>query len=251
MRLLSSSGRSAGRSCPSFIAVCAGRAVPGGRASRTTEPVDGIEPSDVRARRLTGLQSNAARNAPPAIHAEGWSPTSRRGRRSRVNRPRCCRLLFGQGRGRGRRSLRASAFDRDPLESEREGCIGTFDTRGGRPRGSEHRLCAVLLARPSVVQVRLGRAFAFATLFLVPLFALRLGVTDHVERSKTTEFCLSCHSMEPYGKSLLVDDRALIRAVHYQNHLVPADKACFTCHTDYTMYGDVNAKLRGLRQRVT
>jgi nitrate/TMAO reductase-like tetraheme cytochrome c subunit len=105
----------------------------------------------------------------------------------------------------------------------------------------------VLVARPSIVRVKLGRVFAFATLFLVPLFAMTLGVADHVERSKTTEFCLSCHAMDPYGKSLLVDDRSMIPAVHYQNHLVPADKACFTCHTDYTMYGDVNAKLRGLR----
>jgi cytochrome c-type protein NapC len=105
----------------------------------------------------------------------------------------------------------------------------------------------VLLARPSVVHATLGRVFAFAALCVIPLFAMTLGVTDHVERSKTTEFCLSCHAMEPYGKSLLVDDRALIPAVHYQNHLVPADKACFTCHTDYTMYGDVTAKLRGLR----
>jgi nitrate reductase cytochrome c-type subunit len=105
----------------------------------------------------------------------------------------------------------------------------------------------VLAVRPSVARARLGRAFAFAALFILPLFALALGVADHVERSKTTEFCLSCHAMEPYGKSLLVDDRSLIPAVHYQNHLVPADKACFTCHTDYTMYGDVYAKLRGLR----
>jgi hypothetical protein len=28
---------------------------------------------------------------------------------------------------------------------------------------------------------------------------------------------------------------------------VPRDQACYTCHTDYTMYGDVNSKLRGLR----
>ncbi|HEV7239234.1 MAG TPA: NapC/NirT family cytochrome c [Thermoanaerobaculia bacterium] len=103
------------------------------------------------------------------------------------------------------------------------------------------------MTRPAVVHVMLGRAFAFAALFILPLFALTLGVADHVERSKTTEFCLSCHVMEPYGKSLLVDDRSLIPAVHYQNHLVPADKTCFTCHTDYTMYGDVTAKLRGLR----
>jgi cytochrome c-type protein NapC len=105
----------------------------------------------------------------------------------------------------------------------------------------------VLLLKPSVAQVRLGRAFAFAALFIVPLFGLTLGVTEHVERSKSTSFCLSCHAMEPYGKSLLVDDREYIPAVHYQNHLVPPDKACFTCHTDYTMYGDVKAKLRGLK----
>lgn len=105
----------------------------------------------------------------------------------------------------------------------------------------------VLLVRPSVTRTALGRVFAFASLFLVPLFAMTLGVTDHVERSKTTEFCLSCHVMEPYGKSLLVDDRSPIPAVHFQNHLIPADKACYTCHKDYTMYGDVSAKLRGLR----
>jgi len=105
----------------------------------------------------------------------------------------------------------------------------------------------VLMTRPSIAQLKLGRVLAFAGLFMIPLFALTLGVADHVERSKSTEFCLSCHVMEPYGKSLLVDDRAMIPAVHYQNHLVPRDKACFTCHTDYSMYGDVKAKLGGLR----
>ncbi len=35
--------------------------------------------------------------------------------------------------------------------------------------------------------------------------------------------------------------------MHFQNHLVPQDRACFSCHTDYTMYGGFSAKLRGLR----
>src|SRR5262249_10483723 len=28
------------------------------------------------------------------------------------------------------------------------------------------------------------------------------------------------------------------------DNLVPRDQACYTCHTDYTMYGDVNSKTR-------
>jgi len=44
-----------------------------------------------------------------------------------------------------------------------------------------------------------------------------------------------------------VDDRSFVPAIHFQNNLVPRDHACYTCHTDYTMYGDVRSKLRGLR----
>ena len=53
--------------------------------------------------------------------------------------------------------------------------------------------------------------------------------------------------MEPYGKSLKVDDSEYIPANHYQNNRVPRSTACFTCHTNYTLYGDTRAKLRGLR----
>ena len=52
--------------------------------------------------------------------------------------------------------------------------------------------------------------------------------------------------MEPYGRSLYVDDPSYIPAAHFQNHRVPADKACYTCHTDYAMFGTIHAKLNGL-----
>ena len=41
--------------------------------------------------------------------------------------------------------------------------------------------------------------------------------------------------------------RRLAAGQHYQNNRIPRDKACFTCHTDYTLFGDAKAKLRGLR----
>ena len=53
--------------------------------------------------------------------------------------------------------------------------------------------------------------------------------------------------MEPYGQSLHVDDPFHLAAAHFQNHRVPPDEACYTCHTNYAMFGGVKAKLGGLR----
>jgi cytochrome c-type protein NapC len=53
--------------------------------------------------------------------------------------------------------------------------------------------------------------------------------------------------MQQYGKSLHVNDSEFIPAVHYQNNYVPREEACYTCHTDYVLYGTLKSKLRGLR----
>jgi cytochrome c-type protein NapC len=53
--------------------------------------------------------------------------------------------------------------------------------------------------------------------------------------------------MKPYGESLYIDDSSYIPAAHFQNNRVPQESACFTCHTQYTMFGSAKAKLRGLK----
>jgi cytochrome c-type protein NapC len=108
-------------------------------------------------------------------------------------------------------------------------------------------LIALLTVRPSLTAKRRGKILAFVSLLVFPTIAVAMGSSEHLERSKSTEFCLSCHVMSDYGKSLQIDDRSFIPAVHYQNNLVPREKACFTCHTDYTMYGDMKSKLRGFK----
>jgi cytochrome c-type protein NapC len=108
-------------------------------------------------------------------------------------------------------------------------------------------LVGALALRPSVTATRSGKILAFGVLFFLPLFCLGVGVENEMERSKTTAFCLSCHIMEPYGKSLWVDDPTFLAAAHFQNHRVPADEACYTCHTNYAMFGTFKAKLAGLR----
>ena len=104
-----------------------------------------------------------------------------------------------------------------------------------------------LVFRPSISQNPGGRILAFIGIFLMPLMICWISLDTHMEASKRTEFCLSCHVMQTHGMSLYVNDKEYIPAVHFQNHRIPKDEACFTCHTTYTMYGDYAAKLRGLR----
>jgi len=106
---------------------------------------------------------------------------------------------------------------------------------------------AFLVARPSVTLTRGGKQLTFVVLFLLPIITATMGAAEHMERSEQTQFCLSCHIMEPYGKSLLVDDATYLPAAHYQNGRIPRDQACYTCHTDYVLYGTALAKMRGLR----
>jgi len=53
--------------------------------------------------------------------------------------------------------------------------------------------------------------------------------------------------MKPYFESLHVDDTEFLPAVHWQKRFVPRDQACYTCHTTYTMFGGLKAKLTGLK----
>lgn len=106
---------------------------------------------------------------------------------------------------------------------------------------------AFLVARPSVILARGGTQLAFVVLFLLPLLVVSMGGAEHMRHSERTEFCLSCHVMEPYGTSLRIDDSTYLPAAHFQDGRIPRDQACYTCHTDYALYGGIRSKIRGLR----
>ncbi len=97
------------------------------------------------------------------------------------------------------------------------------------------------------VSSRAGKILAFVAIFALPVAMMQLGFAAHMDRAKTTEFCVSCHVMQDYGRSLYLNDSSHIPAVHFQNNLVPQKEACYSCHTNYTMFGTLTTKIEGTR----
>jgi cytochrome c-type protein NapC len=109
-------------------------------------------------------------------------------------------------------------------------------------------LAAIFLIRPSLTSAAGWKIVAFIGLCVLPALCIVGGMNAHVQRSEQTRFCVSCHVMIPYGQSLYVDDASHIPAQHFQNHRVPADMACYSCHADYGIYGPLKDKLQGLKR---
>jgi cytochrome c-type protein NapC len=108
-------------------------------------------------------------------------------------------------------------------------------------------LALVIGLRARLTRSREGKILAFLVLLVLPAVSVWAGFSTQMETATSTSFCLSCHVMNEHGRSLQVDDPSYLAARHFQNNLVPRDHACYTCHTDYTMFGTVTAKLRGAR----
>lgn len=94
---------------------------------------------------------------------------------------------------------------------------------------------------------RSGRWLLLFALVVAPILLTGASVTVGIHESSRTSFCMGCHEMEPYAKSLFVDNTQALAAMHYQKRLVERDSTCFSCHTDYALFGDAKAKVNGLR----
>ncbi len=86
--------------------------------------------------------------------------------------------------------------------------------------------------RVHLTRSREGKMLAFVALFALPIMAAWTGFSEQMERAESTKFCLSCHVMDDFGKSLYIDDPSYIPAAHFQNNRIPRDQACYTCHTE-------------------
>jgi cytochrome c-type protein NapC len=108
-------------------------------------------------------------------------------------------------------------------------------------------LLLALLGADQLRASRWGRRTLVFSAAVLPMAVSAAALREGVQESSRTRFCLSCHEMRDHGRSLFVDDRKALAAVHYQDRLIDRDRACYTCHTDYALFGDVRAKITGLK----
>jgi cytochrome c-type protein NapC len=107
-------------------------------------------------------------------------------------------------------------------------------------------LGACLFSLDPLLANRRGRLLLLFAAVVPPGVISFESVATGVQRSSETSFCVSCHEMNDYGRSLFVDNPLALSAVHYQRRLIPRDNVCFACHTDYALFGTMKAKLNGL-----
>jgi len=104
--------------------------------------------------------------------------------------------------------------------------------------GAAIAMRGLLVGRLSVVAVGTG----FAAL---PVVAFVLANAYLIEASMETRFCGSCHVMEPIMREALAGGDQLA-ARHVALGAVPRREACYECHSNYGIWGTVQAKMSGV-----
>jgi hypothetical protein len=86
----------------------------------------------------------------------------------------------------------------------------------------------------------------FLGVAVLPIPAIFMSTAVGLEHSKQLEFCNSCHAMDPFMDDMKDVASNQLAARHYKNRFI--QKAhCYTCHTDYGIFGTMEAKLNGMK----
>jgi nitrate/TMAO reductase-like tetraheme cytochrome c subunit len=85
----------------------------------------------------------------------------------------------------------------------------------------------------------------FLGIGVLPVPAILMSTAVGLEHSKKASFCNSCHAMDPFIDDMRDADSDLLAAAHFRNRLIQKEH-CYTCHTDYGIFGTMEAKLSGL-----
>jgi hypothetical protein len=80
-------------------------------------------------------------------------------------------------------------------------------------------LIILIVIRPAITESRWGKIAAFLGFFILPVSAIVVGTAAHLEKSKSIDFCLACHVMEPYVRSLRIDDSNYVRLLYLPHEL--------------------------------
>jgi cytochrome c nitrite reductase small subunit len=99
---------------------------------------------------------------------------------------------------------------------------------------------------------RRGRLAAFQSKWLLflgvcvaPFPVMILSSAVGLDQAKAVAFCKSCHVMRAFVADMEDPGSKSLAALHFHNRYIQHDH-CYTCHTDYGLFGTVEAKIGGL-----
>lgn len=80
---------------------------------------------------------------------------------------------------------------------------------------------------------------------VLPLPVMMMSTAVGLEQAKDIDFCRSCHAMRPFVEDMRSAQSPRLAAVHFKNQYIQEDH-CYVCHTDYGLFGTVEAKVGGM-----
>jgi nitrate/TMAO reductase-like tetraheme cytochrome c subunit len=90
-----------------------------------------------------------------------------------------------------------------------------------------------------------SKAMLLGGIVVLPAIVVFLATAHGMQESMTVEACGACHVMGSHVADLRNPASDSLAAVHFKNRYIQTDQ-CYTCHSDYGMFGTMSAKLEGL-----
>jgi nitrate/TMAO reductase-like tetraheme cytochrome c subunit len=90
-----------------------------------------------------------------------------------------------------------------------------------------------------------SKAMLFGAILVLPVMVVFLATAHGMQESMTVDACGDCHAMDGHVADLRNPKSDSLAATHYKNRYIQTDQ-CYTCHSDYGMFGTVSAKMEGL-----
>jgi nitrate/TMAO reductase-like tetraheme cytochrome c subunit len=90
-----------------------------------------------------------------------------------------------------------------------------------------------------------ARLLLFIGVCCVPFPAVMMSAAVGLEQSKAVAFCKSCHLMGAFVTDMEDAGSSSLSALHFRNRYIQ-EEHCYSCHTDYGLFGTLEAKVGGM-----
>jgi len=111
--------------------------------------------------------------------------------------------------------------------------------------GAAALILFVVVFRRKQIASAASQWLLFIGICIMPLPVMLLGSAVGLEQAKDISFCRHCHVMQPFVEDMQDPASDRLAAVHFKNRYIQRDH-CYVCHTDYGLFGTLEAKLAGV-----